>query len=102
MKATQEFTVTAETASPQVDVHKDGARVGTHTNRHTHPDLGSEPYQGSPPCNLDGRIVGNVSLSSPFDPQNVLSLPCAGQACQQSVSLTFILSSFSMCKHVHY
>lgn len=35
VKAAQEFTVTAETASPQVDVHKDRARAHTHTHVQT-------------------------------------------------------------------
>lgn len=36
VKAAQEFTVTAETASPQVDVHKDSARAHVHAHSHTH------------------------------------------------------------------
>lgn len=47
-------------------------------------------------------FLENLSLSSPFDPQNVLSIPCTGQPCQHSVRLTLVLSYFSKSKHVHY
>lgn len=70
LRSAQEFTVTAETASPQVNVHK--KRAHTHTHRNTHADLGSEPCFSSPPSNLDGESQGN--LSSPSDLQNVLGL----------------------------
>lgn len=62
VKAAQEFTVTAETASPQVDVHKDRARAHTHTRA----DLGSEPCQSSPPCNPNGGILGKCKVFFTF------------------------------------
>lgn len=68
VRALQEFTVTVETASPQVDVLKDrdGARTLIHKHTHTHkgPELSCEP--SSPPRNLGGGILSSVSLSSPI------------------------------------
>lgn len=62
--------------------------------------LAVNPAEAHLPVTLEVGFQENVSLSSPFDPQNVLSLPLAGQPCQHSVSLTLILSCFSKCKHV--
>lgn len=72
---------------------------------HTRADLGSEPCQSSPPCNPNGGILGKCKVfftfwSSKCSPCTVV--PHTGQPCQQSVSLTFILSCFSKCKNVHY
>ncbi len=56
VRAAEEFTVTAETASPQVDVHKDRAEVHKHTHTHTHSQtLAVNPAKAHLPVTL---VVG--------------------------------------------
>lgn len=52
VRAAKEFTVTAETASPQVDVHKDRARE--HTHMHTYVQtLAVNPAEAHLPVTLE-------------------------------------------------
>lgn len=88
VKAVQEFTVTAETASLQADVHRDTAR--------TRSDLGSEPCQSSPPCNLDDGILGKWQALCTFTSPTMFSAFLVNK----SVSWTFhiIIICLSKCK----
>lgn len=73
LRSAQEFTVTAETASPQVNVHKKRAHTHTHTEIHMQ-TLAVNPALAHLPLTLMVRVKENVNLSSPSDLQNVLSL----------------------------
>lgn len=73
VRSAQEFTVTAETASPQVNVHKERAHTHTHTEIHMQ-TLAVNPALAHLPLTLMVRVKENVNLSSPSDLQNVLSL----------------------------
>lgn len=57
MKVAEEFTMTAETASPQVDVRKDRAQARARARARTRPDLGREPCKISPLRILNGKIL---------------------------------------------
>lgn len=73
LRSAQEFTVTAETASPQVNVHKKRAHTHTHTEIHMQ-TLAVNPALAHLPLTLMVRVKENVNLSSPSGLQNVLGL----------------------------
>lgn len=68
VRAAQEFTVTAETACPQVDVHEDTA--GAFALSHSHMSTSWQRTLPKLPVTFGGRIAGKTS--KPLDPQNVL------------------------------
>lgn len=88
LRSAQEFTVTAETASPQVNVHKKRAHTHTHTEIHMQ-TLAVNPALAHLPLTLMVRVKETFPHLLIF---KMFSASLTGLPCQQGVRLTVILS----------